>query len=215
MNESLKAICQLIAIISGLAAIAVWPISPQGHSTLIWTLRIACPILFALTVWPLILDGHRPNVIPDKLREYVREPQFTRDGLVFTLTSSVRDRYFEWNVFFQNYRDRHCEAVVLIQQYALARSFRLPSVDKRLTVRIPIRCDGGAVGRATACLAMPREYQGKENSFEVYASVRYPNGAGRQLRKVDALRVGKAKVDWKTSPSTPWLSQVRSVDSSP
>lgn len=53
-----------------------------------------------------------------------------------------------------------------------------------------IECEPAAFGVVRISLPIPRQLQGKRQSFDVGASVRYPSGKGKQVRFRDGIIIG-------------------------
>src|SRR5262249_32151751 len=54
-------------------------------------------------------------------------------------------------------------------------------------IAIEIKCEPAAFGTAKVAIPIPSELQGKRQSFDVGASVHYPNGKGRTPRFRDGI----------------------------
>lgn len=185
MSTSLKAVVQLALILVAIAAGAFWAL-PDRPDGIIWTLRIALPLVAILLGWLLWRDSRRKDLVPDFLRE-LAPGYFERDGLCFTFVPRMSFGIWWLDVYFQNRYDKLCETRIILQ--APRKSFwfgrlPLPGID------VSVCCDGGAFGVVKVPWPIPLSIQGKRVTCEIAAHTRYPQGSGKMLRFREGLRVG-------------------------
>jgi hypothetical protein len=187
VNQSLKAVMQLTAIICGIVSFCVWAI-PKHPDQLVWASRVLFPLVTILFGYVLFRIARRPDLAPDILRQQFGT-YFERDGLCFApvITTSPEDRTCWFNVFFQNRYAGTCACDLIIQPGGKSFSLGRHHVP---TVAVVIDCPGGAVGVTRVPYPIPARYQGKKMRYEIAARTRYPRGAGRLLRFREGLRVG-------------------------
>lgn len=180
MGESFKAACALMLIVALFAAMLFWFI-PEPDSTA-WILRISATLLSLLLIAVLLKLHFRADLAPDYLHAS-RGRYFNCEGLCFSFGAELIDGVCVLETHFQNQRDKPCVARIALCR---AREFwQTPAeID---TLGIEISCEAAAYGVARLPLPLPAELQGKKQSFEIAASVKYPNGKGRRLRFRDGL----------------------------
>lgn len=194
MSESIKATLALMVAAFVLAGIIAWmPQMTKEISTLIWWLRIICPILALLCLAPLVWAQTRKDKAPDFLAR-VSPRYFERDGFCFAIIPRVTAGNCFMQIFFQNRYERPCSAQILIRGSTSLFSGRPDLKD----IALGVSCSPAEFGCSTIPWPIPQELQGKSVSLSVYAGVKYPNGRGALLRYRDGLRVGSIGADmWR------------------
>jgi hypothetical protein len=86
-------------------------------------------------------------------------------------------------VYFQNQHDRPSLGRIALRP---AKGFWLTRANIGALI-FDIPCDAAAFGLARVPIPLPRDVQGKKQSFEVGASIEYPHGKGRRLRFRDGI----------------------------
>jgi hypothetical protein len=178
MGESVKAILSLVMIVAAFVAAFGW-IEDQPDQTT-WILRIGAPLIGVLALAVLLKLQFRKDRAPDLLGELLGN-YFNRAGFCFAFTVDATDGICRIHAYFQNQYERPCVGRVALRP---GRGFFLTRV-KIDTFVFEIPCDGGAFGVASLPISLPLQLQGKRQSFEVGASVEYPEGKGRRLRYRD------------------------------
>ena len=192
MGQSTKAVCTLVSIGSATAAAIGW--TNDRPDAAAWGLRIG-GLLVALLALGTILKLH---FRVDRERDYLRqisERYFNRDGFCFAFAVSVVDGVAFLNSYFQTQRDQSCIAQIVLRP---ARGFFMTRAKIDL-IAFAIECPPAGFGYAR--IAIPKEMQGKLQSFEVGASVRYPNGHGKRRffafkHKVPQFVSHRHNTDW-------------------
>jgi hypothetical protein len=187
VNQSLKAVLQLLAIVCGIVSLCVWLI-PQRPDAIVWTCRVLFPLATIALGYVLFRVARNPDLAPDILRQQFGT-YFERDGLCFApvMSTSTKDGTCWINVFFQNRYAGACTCDLIIQP--CGKSFSLGRHDVP-TVAVQIDCPGGAMGVTRVPYPVPAKYQGKKVRYEIAARTKYPAGAGQMLRFREGLRVG-------------------------
>ncbi len=179
MNDLLKLAICLPCIGFTLASLAVLADGAAGAED------VYCPLLaialFVLGCWCFSrADQHR-----DLLAQHTGgKPYFDRQGFCFDIRGAVEDGYAVLEIHFQNRFSGPCQAKVMLRpsvRYLFRPQWRPPPVF--------INCEGGAFGVAHVCVDVPKKFQGKNFSFEIFGATNYPQGRGEQLRFSDAIRV--------------------------
>jgi hypothetical protein len=183
MNESGKATLAFMLIIGIIGSFLSWMLD---NGTL--PARIGFPAVGIAALAGLCWAMTRKDKLPDYLRQVVGV-YLERTGFCFALVPAVADGRCTLDIYFQNRYERPCRAQVVIQP---SREFFL----NRRSVgsfTIEIECEGGAFGVTRLPWGVPQQYQGRQQSFDVGASVSYPEGRGALLRYRDGAHVGAAK----------------------
>lgn len=172
----------LSIVVAVIGSIPVWIIEP---SSLVWVLRVGFIILLVLGSLACFYSGNRNDEAFDYLRQISRGQHFDQDGFAFLplLTSRKGVAYVE--IFFQNQRDCRCEARVVME------ALPIPFSGYRLNpIAFAIPCEAGVFGVARIPIPAPAKSQGKVNTWNVGASVKFPSGRGGLLRFGQGLSVG-------------------------
>ena len=187
MNQSLKAVLQLAAIVCGIVSFGVWAV-PRHPDSIVWASRMLFPLATVLIGYVLFRVARKPDLAPDVLRQQFGTC-FERDGLCFApVVGTWADDGICWfSIFFQNRYAGACSCDLILQPGGKSFSLRRHGVP---TVAVQIDCPGGAVGVTRVPYPVPAQYQGKQVRYEVAARTTYPAGAGRMLRFREGLRVG-------------------------
>lgn len=179
MVESVKALLSLFMIVAGMTAALAWFEDQPDQTT--WILRISGPLVALLTLTVLLGLHFRRDVVPDYLQKAMGG-YFNRDGFCFAFATDVVDGVCQLHTYFQNQYERPCVGRIALRP---ARGFfSRASID---TIIFEIPCEAAGFGVVTLPIGLPREVQGKRQSFEVGASVEYPDGRGQRLRFRDGV----------------------------
>lgn len=175
MGESTKAISALVLIVAAIAAAIAWTADQPDGAT--WAFRIGGPTLALLAIG-LILNLHfRADLAHDYLRDRAGT-YFNRDGFCFAFVATAVDSVAYMDAYFQNQRDRPCVGRIALRP---ARGFLMGRA-KIETITYEMECGPAAFGVARIAIPVPEKLQGKRQSFEIGASVKYPDGKGQRLR---------------------------------
>jgi hypothetical protein len=174
MHESLKAVCVLVFIVAScVAAVAIFHDMPDAT---VWATRIIASALALLSLASVLLLLYRRDRAPDFLRQTCGG-YFDRGGFCFAIVLVTMDHRCYLRLFFQNRYERPCRGRVALQP---ASGFlRRPNFQG---ITIDVECPAGGFGMSELPLPIPKKFQGKRQTFEVGASVEYPDGKGRMLR---------------------------------
>ena len=182
MGESVKATCALLSIVALLVSAVAWYEDQPGQTT--WIVRIAAPVVGLLSLVVLLLVHFRRDRVPDFLRAKVGN-YFNHRGFCFVVGAEESAGVCQIAAWFQNQYERPSLAQIELRPL---REFWLTRTGiERIVLDIP--CEAAAFGRATRPIAVPENMLGKVHSFDVSASVVYPNGKGRRLRFSDGYLV--------------------------
>ena len=167
-------------IVGAAAAAIAW--TADRPDAITWGLRIGGPA-FAILALGLILKLHfRADLAHDYLRDRLRT-YFNRDGFCFAFVATAVDGIAYMDAYFQNQRDKPCVGRIAMRP---ARGFFMNRA-KIDAITYEIACAPAAFGFARLAIPIPEKLQGKRQSFEVGASVRYPDGKGQRLRYRDGV----------------------------
>jgi hypothetical protein len=180
MGESGKAVCALVLFIGIIATITAWLLDKPG--SVMWGVRIGAPIASGLAVGLLLKAHNRADLAPDFLRK-IGGNYFNRGGFCFACNAVSIDGICYLVAYFQNQYDQPCKGRIALRP---VRGFfmRRPKIEM---VTFEIDCEPGAFGFARIPVPLSKEFHGKRQSFEVGASVDYPQGKGRKLRFQDGI----------------------------
>ena len=181
MSESIKAVCCVMLIAAFIAGVIVWMDDQPNRVT--WCLRIGCPIAAILAIGLILKLHFRADAAPDYLRRQAGDNFFNRGGFCFAFRAVAADGICYLEAYFQNQRDQPCLGRIALRP---ARGFLLGRA-KIETIRFEIDCQPAAFGVARIPVPLTAKLQGKRQSFEVGASVDYPQGKGRRLRFRDGI----------------------------
>jgi hypothetical protein len=188
MREFIKVSCVLVFMFAAPAAAVVW--LDNRPTDLVRMLRIVFPTIAVLAISVFLKIHLRADLVPDYLHAR-DENYFNRAGFCFSFSSSANDGICYLHAWFQNQTDQPCRGRIALR----------PASDSLLgrrridTVVCRIACEPAAFGVATVAMRLPKRMQGTRQSFEVGASVDYPQGRGRTLRFSAGLRV-RANADF-------------------
>lgn len=180
MGESFKAVCSLVVIAA--AVVAAFAFLMDRPTPTSWLVGVSASLVFLLSLGVLLKVHLRRDIVPDYLKASTGD-YFNRDGFCFAISPALVDGICYLEVFFQNQYDHPCLARLALRP---AAGFWLtrPEGD---TITFDIQCAPAAFGVARLPIPLPKAVQGQRNSFEVGASVYYPQGKGRRLRFRDGI----------------------------
>ncbi|MDD5706863.1 MAG: hypothetical protein PHR35_13145 [Kiritimatiellae bacterium] len=185
MSESQRAILGFTIIICAFVAFFAWA-SDFVYPALTWSGRILAPVIAIWIIVSLVRDKLRKDEVPDFIRAQGINP-FERDGFFFAIVPRTNNGTLTMQVLFQNGHERS-SSVQLVCKPALGFWLQdLPLAQFTLD----LACSPGGFGIAEVPMAVPKEYQGKEITYELGARVRYPMGRGKRLLHNTGIHVGK------------------------
>ena len=194
MGESTKAISALVLIVAAIAAALAWTVNQPDAAT--WAFRIGGPALALLTLGLILKLHFRDDLAHDYLRDRVGT-YFNRDGFCFAFIATAVDGVAYMDVYFQSQYDQPCIGRIALRpvgQFLMSRA-------KMETIICEIECAPAALGVARIAIPVPEKLQGKRQSFEVGASVNYPDGKGQRLRFRDGVFI-RSNTNFGTSFGT-------------
>jgi hypothetical protein len=180
MRELLKVVCVVVLLFATPTAAMAWTDEHPGPVTSV--LKYACPVLSLLAIAAFLKTHFRADVVPDYLRQQ-GATHFNRGGFCFALRSIAVDGVCYVVIYFQNQQDRRCLGRIALRP---ARGFFLGRVPLD-AVAVEIACEPAGYGVARVAVPIPAELQGRKQSFEVGASIDFPDGRGRTLRFRDGI----------------------------
>jgi hypothetical protein len=180
MAEAIKVFCVLVLMVSAVAGALAW--MGERPDALQWSMRIGGPILTLVAVALFLKIHFRRDLVPDYLHDHFGS-YFNRDGFCFAFTTFDVDGIAYLEASFQNQYDKPCIGRIALRP---ARGFLLNRAQIE-TITYEIECAPAAFGSARMAIPIPANLQGKRQSFEVGASVEYPEGKGRRLRFHDGI----------------------------
>lgn len=180
MGESTKAASALVMIVAAIAAVVAW--AHDRPDTTTWAVRIGGSILALLALGVILKLHFRPDHALDYLRNRAGT-YFNRDGFCFAFVSTAVDGVAYMDAYFQNQRNRPCVGRIAMRP---ARGFFMGRAEIE-AITYEVECGPAAFGVARVPIPVPEKLQGKRQSFEVGASVEYPQGKGERLRFHDGV----------------------------
>jgi hypothetical protein len=178
MRELAKVLCVVILLFRApLAAVAWFDDKLDFPKPVIYFLMFGCPILCALAVGLFLKIHFRADEVPDYLGPRVGT-YFNRDGFCVGILPAVADGVCVFEVYFQNQYENRSVGRFAVRP---ARRFFLGRA-KMESIIVEVDCEPAAFGVARVAVPLPAMLQGRRQSFEVGASVEYPEGKGRRLR---------------------------------
>ena len=180
MGESIKAICSLVMIIALIVAALAW-FDDRPNQTL-WILRVSAPLVVGLSLAAILKLHFRRDIAHDYLQDAFGT-YFNRDGFCFAFAVDVMDGVCQFHAYYQNQYDRPCVGRIALRP---ARGFFLTRAQVE-TITFEVPCEPAGFGVVTLPIPLPRVVQGRMQSFEIGASVEYPQGKGQRLRFRDGV----------------------------
>ena len=114
-----------------------------------------------------------PNYLAGLLGDY-----FDRGGFCFNFTIEARGGHCILNTYFQNQYDHRCFGRIALRP---TKGFFLTRA-KFEAIQFDIECEPAAFGVSSREIPIPAKFQGRKQTFEVGASVVYPEGKRQLLR---------------------------------
>jgi hypothetical protein len=180
MGESTKSVCAILMIVGAVAAAVAWTADRPDATT--WGFRVGGPIT-AILAFGLILKLHfRADLEHDYLRP-ITGTYFNRDGFCFAFVANAVDGVAFVDAYYQSQRDTPSVGRIALRP---ARGFFMTRA-KIESITFEIECPPAGFGVARIAIPLHEELQGKRQSFDVGASVRYPDGKGRRIRFCDGV----------------------------
>jgi hypothetical protein len=165
-----------------IGSIVVWIDEPNP---IIWIFRIAFIILIVAGSVACYYSRSRADEVVDYLRQMSNGQHFDQDGFAFLPVVSNRNGVAYLEILFQNQRDCRCEGRVLMEPLPeLFAGYRLSGI------AFSIPCEAGVFGVARIPIPAPVKSQGEATTWNVGASVKYPDGKKGLLRFGYGLSVG-------------------------
>ncbi|CAN2042384.1 conserved hypothetical protein [Candidatus Magnetomoraceae bacterium gMMP-15] len=158
------------------------------NSILLWVIRLGCPLFGLSALLILCWTMTRKDKVPDFLHQLFNW-FFERDGFCFFIKAIEEDGICIIQIWFQNRFEGPCIAEIGLK----------PSLEfylKRHLIKglaLKINCNSGEFGLISIPFPVPKKYHGKQQRFDVGATVDYSKDTGRLLRFQDGIRVGTTK----------------------
>jgi hypothetical protein len=180
MGESTKSILALAMIAGIFAAALSWTADRPDNAT--WAFRVGGPFTIILALTCFLRLHFRRDREPDYLRA-LTGTYFNRDGFCFALVATAINGIGYMEAHFQAQRDMRSIGRIALRP---ARGFWMTRA-KIDWITFEIECPPAGFGVARIAMPIPANLQGKRQSFEVGASVCYPDGKGRRVRFHDGV----------------------------
>ncbi len=180
MAESIKSICVVVLIAAVIVAIFAW--TEDRPTGVTWLLRVGCIVAGLAAIGLFCKLQFRRDRVPDYLARQFGS-YFNRGGFCFVFTAAAVNGVCYLETWYQNQQDQPCLGRVALRP---ARNFFLRRAPIE-TITVEMECEPAAYGVARLPLPVPEEFQGQRQSFEVGASVHYPQGSGRRMRFQDGV----------------------------
>jgi hypothetical protein len=185
MNEAIKVTCVVVLMFGTPIAAFAWADDRPSETT--WALRLCLPAISVAAIALFLRLHFRADKVPDFLSRRARR-YFNRKGFCFAPFAENRGGICFLAVYFQNQQDAPCIGWIAVQP-GPDFFMRRPAIP---AVVFQIDCEAAAFGIARVAVPLPRETQGKRQSFEVGASVNYFQGRGRTVRFRDGTLLSTA-----------------------
>ena len=180
MGESTKAVCALLMIVGVVVAVFAWTADRPDATT--WAMRIGGPVT-ALLALGLILKLHfRADLMQDYLRP-LTGTYFNRDGFCFAIIVTASEGIAYMEAYFQSQYEKPSLGRIALRP---SRGFFMTRANID-AITFEIECPPAGFGYARIAIPIAEKLHGKKQSFEVGASVQYPEGKGRRVRFHDGL----------------------------
>jgi len=179
VREFLKVMCVLVIGAGAIAAGVAW--MDDRPSQLTWMFRLGSPVVALVGLVGFLLIHFRRDKVPDYLYQFCGG-FFDRGGFCFTFGARSEDGICFVDAYFQNRHERPCIGRLALRP---ARGFFGHRPIEAITYEI--HCGSAAFGVARMPVPIAAAMQGKRQTFEVGASVDYPQGKGRALRFRDGI----------------------------
>jgi hypothetical protein len=183
MREFVKVLCVVILMFAAVPAALAWlDDRPNFPQSVVLFCKYVCPVLCLLALALFLKVHFRADDVPDYLGPRVGA-YFNRDGFCFGIVPTAAEGVCVFEVYFQNQHEKRCVGRVALRP---ARGFWLgrAQID---SILVEIDCAPAGFGVTRVAVPLPAKVQGRQQSFEVGASVVYPEGKGRRLRFGDGI----------------------------
>jgi hypothetical protein len=180
MGESTKAVLAFVLIVGLISTPLAW--YSDGPTTVTWAFRIGGPVVAIVSLWLILALHFRADLARDYLQE-LTGTYFNRGGFGFAFLVGAVEGVAYLDAYFINQHSRPCQGRIALRP---ARGFFLNRA-KIDTITFQIDCGPGAYGYTRLPFPVPADLQGKAQSFEIGASVQYPEGRGKRLRFHDGV----------------------------
>lgn len=180
MGESTKAVLALLMIVGMVATPMAWFTDDPNAVT--WGFRLGGPIASVLAIGAILKLHFRADLQPDYLRP-LAGTYFNRDGFCFAPLATAADGLAYLTVYYQSQFDQPSLGRIALRP---APGFFLTRA-KIDAITFEIDCPPAGFGRVKIALPIPQKLQGKRQSFEIGASVHYPDGKGLRVRFHDGI----------------------------
>lgn len=180
MGESTKAVCSLLLIVGVIASVVAWLLDRPEAAT--WGFRIGGPVVSLLALGLILKLQFRADLEHDYLRP-LTGTYFNRDGFCFAFAVTAIDGVAFMDVYFQSQYDTRSLGRIAVRP---ARGFFMTRA-KIDAITFEVECPPAGFGYVRIPIPIPEKLQGKRQSFEVGASVQYPDGKGRRIRFHDGV----------------------------
>ena len=176
MQEFLKVTCVVEIMFGGVLAAVTW-LDDKPNAT-VWNLRIVSSAVTLVGLVGFFALHFRRDRVPDFLRKYSRVC-FDRSGFCFSVEPTVKNDCCYLRVLFQNRFEHRCRGQIALQPAEVFGTFASEGFP---VATLDFDCPAAGFGVASLPLPIPKKTQGKRQTFQVGATVEYPDGKGRMLR---------------------------------
>lgn len=180
MGESTKSVWALLVIVGIIVAVFAWTTDHPGSTTR--RLRVGAPVTAVLALGLLLKLQYRADLECDYLRS-VTGTYFNRNGFCFSFVVTPIDGIAFMDAYFQTQYERPSVGRIALRP---VRGFFMTRA-KINAITFDVECPPSGFGFARIAIPLPANVQGKRQSFEVGASVWYPEGQGRRIRFHDGV----------------------------
>lgn len=174
LREFVKGLIILFILAAFIAAALAWIDDQPSQRT--WLFRIGSPIAMLLSFVLFLKIHFQRDEVPDYLST-LSSDFYDRGGFCFAFRALIVNDVCLLRLFFQNRHERPC-----VGQVALRSTKGFFGGRKIDTITFEISCAAAGFGFAQTPVPVPQSIQGKRHTFEIGASVEYPEGKGRMLR---------------------------------
>lgn len=175
MGGATRVDCASLMMAGVIVAGIAWMI--DRPDSFVWSIRIGGAVTAILGFGLFLMVCLRRDIANDYLRSVTRT-YYNRDGFCFAPVVMIEGGTAWMKVYFQSQYDKPTVARVALRPARGIFMTRAP-IDP---MEFEVECPPAGFGVARIPFPIPRELQGRHQSFEIGASIQYPEGKGLRIR---------------------------------
>ena len=160
------------------AVVATFGWADNRPTATVQSIRIIASALSIVGLAGFIALHFRRDRVPDYL-QYCSTVFFDRNGFCFSFEPIVMSESCYIRILFQNRFERRCIAQIALRPAEVFGTF---ARDDFSGIAVSLDCPAAGFGMLLAPIAIPNKCQGTRQTFQVGATIIYPDGKGRMLR---------------------------------